>query len=113
LFTHISITAMSRYFDDGRGKAISLASLGHPLGQALLPIFVLGLITWVGWRASLWISVAMIMILVPAFLYLWIKDKHLVNKEDRDTKSSDTKSPPVKVRQRDLLKSRKFWLLAP
>src|SRR5690606_3278458 len=46
--------------------------------------------------------------------YLWIKDKHLINKEYKNTKSPDTKiSPPVKVRQRDLLKSRKFWLLAP
>src|SRR5690606_34716709 len=53
LFTHISITAMSRYFADGRGKAISLASLGHPMGQAILPILVLGMIGWWGWRASL------------------------------------------------------------
>src|SRR5690606_7756286 len=114
LFTHISITAMSRYFDDGRGKAISLASLGHPLGQALLPILVLGLIGWMGWRASLWISVVLILVMIPAFLFLLIKDRHLVSKEIAEPESSDPKiNAPVKMRQRDLLKSRNFWLLAP
>src|SRR5690606_7461385 len=114
LFTHISITAMSRYFDEGRGKAISLASLGHPLGQAMLPILVLALIGWMGWRASLWISVAMILVLIPVFLFVLIKDRHLVVRETLATESSDPESnAPVKMRQRDLLKSRKFWLLAP
>lgn len=31
LYSHISITAMYRYFEENRGKAISLASQGHPL----------------------------------------------------------------------------------
>ncbi|MEX2593847.1 MAG: MFS transporter [Anditalea sp.] len=113
LFSHISITAMSRYFDKGRGKAISLASLGHPLGQAILPLLLLALIGWVGWRESLWVSVAMVLVLIPAFLFLLIKDKHLVNKEVAVPEKAEPKKTQDKIRQRDLIKSKNFWLLAP
>jgi MFS family permease len=113
LFSHISITAMSRYFEKGRGKAISLASLGHPLGQAVLPLLLLGLIGWLGWRESLWVSVAMVLVLIPAFLFLLIKDRHLVNKEIAVPEKSDPKNTPDKIRQRDLIKSKNFWILAP
>ncbi|MCC5919989.1 MAG: MFS transporter [Cyclobacteriaceae bacterium] len=32
LMTHTSITSMIKYFDQDRGKALSIAALGHPLG---------------------------------------------------------------------------------
>jgi len=112
LFTHISITAMSRYFDEGRGKAISLASLGHPLGQAILPLLVLGLIGWLGWRESLWASVGLLLILIPTILFWGIKDRHLVNKEV--AVSEKTKDVPEEtMSQLEVIKSWNFWILAP
>ncbi|MDW7645500.1 MAG: MFS transporter [Desulfuromonadales bacterium] len=45
-------TTMARLFGKGRGRALSVSSLGYPLGEGLLPSLVLLLILGVGWRWS-------------------------------------------------------------
>jgi MFS family permease len=112
LFSHISITSMSKYFDDGRGKAISLASLGHPLGEAFLPLLVLGIIGLFGWRGSLWFNAAAVLLLVPVFIYGLIKDKHLVVKESQPL-SQTARENDADITQWQILKSKSFWTLAP
>lgn len=113
LFSHIAITSMSRYFFKNRGKAISLASLGHPLGQAVLPVITLMVIAQVGWRESLWINAALVVVIVTLFTIFVIKPVHLQSEPGTE---EEVKKDPLKVdkvRQRDILKSKPFWLLAP
>lgn len=71
MFTHISVTAMGRWFQATRGRAISLASLGHPTGEALLPLVFVGMIGWLGWRES-WGVVAAIIALAVVPLLIWL-----------------------------------------
>ncbi|SHM72639.1 Predicted arabinose efflux permease, MFS family [Cyclobacterium lianum] len=111
LFSHIAITSMSKYFFKGRGKAISLASLGHPLGQAALPILVVALINLVGWRQSLLVNAAIVIIMVPVYLYFFIDEKKLVVHEESTPSGDD--SPKKEVSQWEIMKSGTFWLLAP
>ena len=40
LLSHIAITAMGRWFSIERGRALSVATLGFPVGEALLPVLV-------------------------------------------------------------------------
>ncbi|EYD73175.1 MFS transporter [Limimaricola hongkongensis] len=57
MMTHISVVAMARWFAAGRGKALSIASMGVALGQAVLPVvFVAGLAV-ADWRL-LWAAAA-------------------------------------------------------
>lgn len=110
LFSHISMTAMSKYFDKGRGKAISLASLGHPFGQAILPVMVVGLIGLVGWRGSLLVSAGLVLVIVPASLYFFIDEDKLEIHEKADggkTKLTEKGS------SWQIMKSNAFLLLAP
>ena len=37
LSSHCAIVAMGRYFEAARGRAVSIAALGHSLGEALFP----------------------------------------------------------------------------
>lgn len=111
LYSHISITVMSRYFEENRGKAISLASLGHPLGQAVLPAIILIVIGWVGWRPSLWINAGLVTLVVVFFTLFILKDRHL-KPESEIAVGTDT-AKEKKVRQRDIIRSKEFWLLAP
>lgn len=113
LYSHIAITSMSRYFVQNRGKAISVASLGHPLGQAVFPAIILLLISLIGWRESLWVTSATVGIIVVSFTIFAIKPKHL-QLEASALPVVDTSSEKIsKVRQRDILRSRPFLLLAP
>ncbi|MGM0946669.1 MAG: MFS transporter [Bacteroidota bacterium] len=113
LYTHISITSMSRYFTLNRGKAISLASLGHPLGQAVFPALILILITQIGWRESLWVNAGITAVIIFGFLAFVLKDKHLVTEESNEKEEITSTSSNVTLRQRDILKTRSFWILAP
>jgi MFS family permease len=54
---HTSLTAMARYFPRVRGKALSLASLGFPAGEATLPLATTALIGALGWRST-WLVIA-------------------------------------------------------
>ncbi|MBD3628857.1 MFS transporter [Cyclobacterium sp.] len=111
LFSHIAITSMSKYFLKGRGKAISLASLGHPFGQAILPILVVALINIFGWRESLMVNAAIVLLVVPIYLYFFIDEKNLVVHEETAAIGKD--GSKKEVSQWEILKSGSFWLLAP
>lgn len=68
---HTAMTAMGRYFDRGRGKALSIAALGYPLGEALLPLAVVAAVAVAGWRES-WAGIAVLLglVVVPLALLL-------------------------------------------
>ena len=113
LYSHIAITTMSRYFVENRGKAISLASLGHPLGQAVLPAIILLVITQIGWRESLWLNASLVAIIVTGYTLFVVKPKHLISESKEDISDTQKDKKVVKVRQRDIIKSKAFLLLAP
>jgi MFS family permease len=113
LYTHISITSMSRYFDANRGKAISLASLGHPLGQAILPAMILIVIAKIGWRESLWLNAILVALIVTVFTLFVLKPRHLVSESGGEVEEITKENKIDRVRQRDIMKSKAFWLLTP
>ncbi|MFW6348137.1 MAG: MFS transporter [Cyclonatronaceae bacterium] len=72
LMSHTSQTTMARYFDHVRGKALSISSLGHPLGEALIPVSIAFLIGLAGWRMS-WTAIGLFvlaagLVLIPLLL---------------------------------------------
>lgn len=79
LMTHTSVTSMARYFQRDRGKAMSVASLGLPVGEGLLPLVAVGLVGLIGWRETWAVSAAVLLLLFwPAVL--WTLRQH----RDRD-----------------------------
>ncbi|MGB5067860.1 MAG: MFS transporter, partial [Albidovulum sp.] len=75
-FSHISVTAMGRWFVATRGRAVSIAGLGLSLGEVLLPLPVVLLIGWIGWRAS-WgmVAVALAFVIAPTLFLLLVRDR--------------------------------------
>lgn len=63
LMSHTAVAAMARRFDRNRGKAISLAAFGHPLGEGLLPLPAVMLAAAIGWREA-WLAAAALVLLV-------------------------------------------------
>lgn len=53
LASHTAVTATARYADQKvRGKAVSLATLGFPVGEAVWPVVVVAAIAAYGWRST-------------------------------------------------------------
>jgi len=75
LMSHVSLTTMARYFEEGRGRAIAIASLGFSVGEAILPVIAVAAITYIGWRHSYQAAgISLVIILGP--LCLWALRGH-------------------------------------
>ena len=68
---HTAQTTMARYYDSERGKALSISSLGYPIGEAALPVLITGLLAVLHWRTT-WALIALVItgILIPVLYYL-------------------------------------------
>lgn len=76
MMTHMAVTAMARWFVATRGRAIAIASLGHPLGEATLPLVFVGLIAGIGWRGTWGLTAAILLCLIaPAIWLLLARDR--------------------------------------
>jgi len=75
LMGHTAMTTMARYFTTTRGKAMSIAALGFPAGEALFPRAFVSVKSALGWRASWWaIAVGLALVLVPSVERLLRRD---------------------------------------
>jgi len=72
LASHTAVTATARYAEPAmRGKAVSVATLGFPAGEALCPALVVTAIAAFGWRYTYGGSAVLILVLIlPAALLL-------------------------------------------
>ena len=72
LTTHTATTTVSRFFEKSRGKALSTCWLGLSLAEFILPVLIVFLLTFLGWR-DIWITISIIVIIIlPIVAYLFI-----------------------------------------
>ncbi len=71
MVTHVAMTAMGRWFPQGRGTAVAVAALGMPAGEALLPGLTVGAIAVLGWRGA-YVAAAAVLVVVAVPLIAWL-----------------------------------------
>lgn len=72
---HLAVVAMARWFIATRGKALSIATLGFALGEALLPLTFVSLMVAIDWRL-LWVLAAGIALLgIPLLIILLRRER--------------------------------------
>lgn len=110
LLSLIAQTTMARSFDVGRGKALSIAMIGYPLGEAFLPIIITALIGTIGWRWSWGVSSMFILIaLVP---YVLFASKEAVKADHKARyQAKKTESTVKQVTQLSLFKDPTFLMV--
>jgi len=107
---HAGIVTMSRNFDLNRGKAISLAGTGVPVGEIVLPLAAAFLISSIGWRQTFSaISIASIVFFLPLAFYLLYKSGAASEKES-GTKAG-VSAPSVSAK--GMLKDYRYWMTVP
>ncbi|MEM1399770.1 MAG: MFS transporter [Pseudomonadota bacterium] len=75
LMGHTALTAMGRYFDESRGRAVSVATIGHPAGEAFWPAIAVLSIGALGWQQS-WGLYGLITALFMPPMILWLLRGH-------------------------------------
>ncbi len=71
LLSHLAIVSMARGFGASRGKAVSVAAMGHPAGEAVLPALAVALGAALGWRGA-WLLFAGFLAVAMVPLMLWL-----------------------------------------
>ena len=64
LLSLMATATMARLFDRQRGKALSIATMGFPLGESLLPPLTILLIDGAGWRVTWGVAAALTLLIV-------------------------------------------------
>ena len=68
--THIATVAMSRWFVNNRGKALSISNLGFSFGEALIPLFLVSALIYFSWQ-KIWIIAALVTLFsIPILIWL-------------------------------------------
>jgi len=77
MMSHVAMTAMARWFNAHRGRALSIASLGHAAGEAVLPGLAVAAMVYAGWRET-WLMAAGVIgfVIIPVFYFLTAKERH-------------------------------------
>lgn len=92
MMTHTSMTAMGRWYSAHRGRAVSIAVVGHQAGEAMLPVLIVFAIAIIGWRET-WIGSAIFLMLVALpVLYALMRVERIPSKAESD------KAATIKVR---------------
>ncbi len=108
MMTHISMTAMARWFSAQRGRAVALATLGFPAVEASLPLVFVTLSNLFGWRTGWWLAAAAV------FLFAFPVISWLLT-EARQPKSATGDSDGVEGRQwtrKEVLRDPVFWAVS-
>jgi MFS family permease len=112
MMSHVSVTAMARWFHAYRGRAIAIAGFGNPVGEALFPMVAVVLIAWFGWQTS-WLIVAgcLIFIGLPLFL-LALRQRRIAGHSNEEPRSVELPGM-VHWDRRRVLASGLFWCILP
>lgn len=112
LMSHVSATAMARYFSEGRGRALSLASLGFAGAEAAMPPIAVALIAALGWRQA-WgvIGLALAVGLVP--LVLWLLRGHAARHAAYTGRTAASEDGVRHWSRAEMLRDPVFFLLLP
>jgi MFS family permease len=112
LMSHTSVTSMARFFDQGRGKAIGIAALGHPLGEMLLPIAVVSAIYALGWRYAALLTGGFVAITIPFAIFL-LKRKATFAQLRKYIPLTFSEKEASQASILHIMRSKVFWIIMP
>mgnify|MGYP002875782018 FL=1 len=114
MISHIAVTAMARWFSRKRGRALSIALVGHPIGEALLPFLITFFLLQFSWR-EIWMGIGICIIIIFLPLVYWLgrhtKSKRLNSPNNCLLESKKTLN--VSWNRSQVLKDLRFYQIIP
>ena len=114
MISHIAVTAMARWFSKKRGRALSIALMGHPIGEALLPSLITFFLFQYTWR-EIWVGIGTCIIIIFLPLVYWL-GRHLKSNNHDSSDSGLTKSKKKLIdswNRSQVLKDLRFYQVLP
>ena len=113
LMAHTASTSVSRYFEKRRGKALSYIWFGMSLGEFLIPILFVYLLSFIYWR-TIWIQTSIfILVTLPIFSFFMVKDISIFSREKENENNKNKFSLVKSWTRKEVLKDFKFYTMLP
>ena len=114
MISHIAVTAMARWFSKKRGRALSIALMGHPIGEALFPSLITFFLFQFTWR-EIWVGIGTCIIIIFLPLVYWL-GRYLKSNNHDSSNSGPTKSKKKLIdswNRSQVLKDLRFYQVLP
>ena len=114
MISHIAVTAMARWFSKKRGRALSIALMGHPIGEALLPSLITFFLIKSTWR-EIWIGIG-VCIIIFFIPLVYCLGRHLKSQRFFSSNNSLPESKKilnVSWNRSQVLKDLRFYQIIP
>ena len=113
LMAHTATTTVSRYFDKRRGKALGFVWLGMSLGEFLLPVLMVFLLSFVYWR-DIWMQISiLVLIFLPIFSYITVKDTNISSREKEEGSYKTNLTVIKSWTRKEVIRDVKFYSILP
>lgn len=107
MMTQNALTATGRWFAANRGRAVSLVTLGHNTGEALMPFAFVALIAAIGWRNSWLVMAAVLVVLALPMIFSLVR----VEREPASDPVNTSKPAVVDWTRAQVVRDPAFWAL--
>ena len=114
MVSHIAVTAMARWFSKKRGRALSIALIGHPVGEALLPFLITFFLLKFTWR-EIWMGIGISIIIIFLPLVYWL-GRHIKSQQFNSLNNSLSESKKTlndSWNRSQVLKDLRFYQIIP
>ena len=109
----IANTTMARRFHEGRGKALSISTLGFPLGEALFPTMVVFILAAMTWRNASFLNAALIFFLLVPLVYGLLSPENLRKPPVHPSESAKIDPGEKEWTRAHVLRDWRFYALLP
>jgi len=110
LMSHTSSTAISRYFEKSRGKALSAIWFGLSTAEFILPVLIIYFLTIYSWR-SVWQGISIMVILIlPLIINFTIRKINFESREGNLEKKIKIKIKSWK--RNEVLRDYRFYIIS-
>ena len=107
LMTHTAMTAMGRWYERERGRAVSITGLGHQIGEGVFPVVIVSLLSVIAWT-HVWQGAAAILVFIalPCIVLLM-----RVERLPRNSSATLANHGVRQYTRREVLQDPTFWVL--
>lgn len=114
LFPHTGITVIARSFTNTRGKALSIATAGVPVGEVVLPLLAVLLIATFGWQMSWFVFGVLVPVVFLPCMFFVVRRAHALGLPvDPVLEPHTDKAEVSSSGRKEVLKDYRFWLALP
>ncbi len=106
MMTHVAMTAMGRWFERQRGRAVSITTIGQQIGEAILPITVVTMFSFMHWRTTWQIFATLLVVIAIPSLFLLLRS----NREPQGQIIEREGPKPRQWERSEVIRDKLFWL---